>query len=245
MSNVHVLRFDAAVPQICVPLCGETIADLGRKTQQLVNKPFDMIQFHSGSFNGVINFSQLWNALLTITKESDEAPLIFSCDMSQVPEYYHTETDYHNILLFAVRTGLVDAVEIESTLREDYMDDIAERAVDSGIVPIITLRLAGGSTAAMVTQKLTAIADSDASMFHLLCPVRSAADIEALKTGAAVFADSRKKVQIIIEPTGPAAKKELLAGSTFGSPVLYAAGGEETETRLSSTVLQTLLQKES
>jgi hypothetical protein len=88
MSHLRTLRFNEKNPQICVNLREGTVTDIGGTTQDIMKKPFDVIHFHADEFNGVMNFSTLWNAMLMIAKESEEAHLIFSCDWKNLPEYF-------------------------------------------------------------------------------------------------------------------------------------------------------------
>lgn len=242
MSHLRALRFNEKKPQICVNLREETVTDIGAATQDIMKKPFDVIHFHADAFNGVMNFSTLWNAMLMIAKESDEAHLIFSCDWKKLPEYFRTEQDYANILLFAVQTCLADCVEIDSTLDEDHMDRISERAADNGVVPVITIQLNPGATVDIILDKIKAIPDyMEITIFHLIERVASQSDIDAMKNAAKTYMDDNRDARIIIEPQGPVAKQALLQGDTFNSPLVYAAYDQETD---DLTTSQELIDKE-
>jgi 3-dehydroquinate dehydratase len=230
MSHLRGLHFNEKKPQICVQLHEETVTDLGSATQDLMKTPFDVIQFHADQFNGIMNFSTVWNAMLIIAKESAESHLIFSCTPSNLPEYFRTERDYANILLFAVQTCLADCVEIDSTLDEDHMDTVSERAIDNGVIPIITIRLEPHTSPEKVLEKMEAIPDyMEITTFHLIEPVESQADIDAMKGAAKSFMDAHRDAHVIIEPQGPVAKQALLAGDTFDSPLVYANYDTETK----------------
>ena len=98
-----------------------------------------MIAFDAGLFNGTINLSQLWNALLFIARDAEQPSVLFSCDKSKLPEMYQTDNDYATILRFAIRSAS-STRQIEGSLDEDDIDDIAGQAVDLGSVPIIVIR---------------------------------------------------------------------------------------------------------
>lgn len=230
MSHLRALRFNEKNPQICVNLLEETVTDIGASTRDITKAPFDVIHFHAEKFNGVMNFSTLWNAMLMIAKESEEAHLIFSCNWKELPEYFRTERDYANVLLFAVQTCLADCVEIDSTLDEDHMDTISERAVDNGIIPVIAIYLEPGTKVDAILDKLNAIPDyMEITVFHLIERVASQSDIDAMKAAAHTYMDDNRDAHIIIEPQGPLAKQALLQGDTFDSPLIYASYDQETE----------------
>ena len=94
MPSAMSLHFESDHPFIAVPLEGETIQDLQIQIAKIVENPYDMMAFDAGYFNGAINLSQLWNALLYIAREGANPSVLFSCDKSKLPEMYQTDRDY-------------------------------------------------------------------------------------------------------------------------------------------------------
>ena len=110
MSQLPGLHLRKSHPQLCLTLRGETIEELSDAVRALSEYPADVIEFNAATFNGVSNFSQIGNALLLITSPLRDQRVVFSCPMAELPEYYQTQADYYDILFFAIRTGLIDAV---------------------------------------------------------------------------------------------------------------------------------------
>ena len=178
------IHFESDHPFIAVPLECETIEDLQDRIDEILKKPYDMIAFDAGLFNGTINLSQLWNALLFIARDAEQPSVLFSCDKSKLPEMYQTDNDYATILRFAIRSALIDAVKIEGSLDEDDIDDIAGQAVDLGSVPIIVIRADQGTKADELVQKMESRWDLEAKTFELAVPVQTQEDIQALEDAA-------------------------------------------------------------
>lgn len=239
MSHLRAIRFDEKKPQIAVRLHAETVSEIGGNTLDLMQKPFDIIHFEASEFNGVMNFSQLWNALLMIAKDSEEAHLIFSCDWSKLPEYFQTAQDYANTLLFAVQTSLCDVIEIDSTLDEDHMDLVAERGQDNAALPMIVFRAPAGTTAQEWYEKIKSIPDyMEIKHFHLISPVEGKADIQTMEDAAKQYKAEVPDSVIVVEPQGPLAKEALLAGQTFSSPIVFANYEDETADQATSQQLR-------
>ena len=74
MSHLRSIPFDAAYPMITVPFSGETIEDVGVSVKAVMKHPFDMLEFQAGTFNGVINFTQLWDVCYSYDYDSPESP---------------------------------------------------------------------------------------------------------------------------------------------------------------------------
>ena len=105
MPSAMSIHFESDHPFIAVPLECETIEDLQDRIDEILKKPYDMIAFDAGLFNGTINLSQLWNALLFIARDAEQPSVLFSCDKSKLPEMYQTDNDYATILRFAIRSA--------------------------------------------------------------------------------------------------------------------------------------------
>ena len=228
MPSAMSIHFESDNPFIAVPLEGETIQDLQIRMAKIVENPYDMMAFDAGYFNGAVNLSQLWNALLYIAREAANPSVLFSCDKSRLPEMYQTDRDYGSILRFAIRSSLIDAVQIEGSLDDDSLEDIAGQAVDLGCVPIIVIRGEKGAKAADLVAMMEDRWDLEAVTFELVVPVETESDIDEIKSAAKAFKEKHHDAVVIPHPTGPAAKEALLKGDTFGASILYA-GDEQGE----------------
>ena len=241
MSQLPGLHLRKSHPQLCLTLRGETIEELSDAVRAWSEYPADVIEFNAATFNGVSNFSQIGNALLLITSPLRDQRVVFSCPMAELPEYYQTQDDYYDILFFAIRTGLIDAVEIESTLDIDKIDELADEATEADIMPILTIRCDGPFSESDFADKLFSAVSEDIFAYHIICSPQSDEELaeimECLHSCEAVHEDT----QFIIETRGSYGKEALKNGNTFSSPILYAAP-EETEDRLSVAELHGVLQ---
>ena len=241
MANLANIRLNRKKPIICVPCTGETVGDICYCCQQIREKPHDIIEYNAGTFNGLPNLSQLWNALLMITQATNEGTFIFKCEKKDLPEYCRTERDYKDIMTFALRSGLPVALEIAADTDPDLIADLSEQCMDTGLIPIISLSLDAASDAASLEQRLTDLSDLEARTFHITFPAQTTDDIDAVLQAVRDFLQENYEFKVIIQPTGPVAKAELLKGNTFDSPILYAAVNEETESLPSCTDLRRVL----
>lgn len=243
MSHLRSIPFDASHPMVTVPFSGETIEDIGNAVKTVMKQPFDMLEFQAGTFNGVINFTQLWDALTRLSMETDEAPILFSCDIHALPEYYQTARDYADILAFAVRTTQIDTVSIESFLPPDTIADIADKCLESDVIPMVTIRISAHTTPNTMLAQLEDMTGLDVPVFHVVMPVSSIKEIQQMEDTAAVFMKKHDGTKVIIQPVGTVAKEQLLQGNTFHSPLLFATAGAETDTLPTSAALKAALEK--
>lgn len=221
MSNLANIRLNRKKPLVCVPCEGETVGDICYRCQQIMEEPHDLIEFNAGKFNGMPNLSQLWNALLMIAQVTKEEPFIFTCHIKDLPEYYQTERDYRDILTFGIRSGLADIIEMDEHTDPDTLADLAEQCNDTGLIPLIAIHFATAPTAAAVTERLTSLSDLETMNFRITFPAATADDIRTVQEGVRDFLSDNYEYKVVINPTGPVAKAELLAGNTFDSPILY------------------------
>lgn len=226
MSHLRSIPFDGAHPMIVLPFSGETIEDIGCHLKEVMKEPFDMLEFQAAPFNGITNFAHLWDVLERIAAESDEAPILFSCNIHDLPEYYQTNRDYEDILTFAVRTTQIDVVAIESFLPPDSIADIADKCVESDVIPMITIRVAPQADASAINAQLMELVDLGVSVFQLVMPVDTEEEISRLEQAAVDFMKEHDTLKVIPQPVGPLAKAQLLQGNTFHASLLFAAPAE-------------------
>lgn len=241
MNHLPGLHLNAKHPQICCSLYGETIEELSEMARSLSQQPVDIFEFRAASFNGISNFSQIGNALLLMTSPLKDQPIIFSCAMDELPEYFRTESDYKTILLFAVRSGLIDAVEIDySSLDRDGIDEIADEAFTADVLPILTIHCGSVFSEPEFADTLFSAVTEDISIYHIICPIHT--EEEALECLEAIHActAAHEDAHFIIETVGEGGKALLKSGNTLASPILYAAP-EETADRLSIADLSRIL----
>lgn len=243
MSHLRSIPFDPSHPMVTVPFSGETIEDIGISIKDVMKHPFDMLEFQAGTFNGVINFTQLWDVLTRISMETDEAPILFSCDIHALPEYYQTARDYADILSFAVRTTQIDTLSIESFLPPDTIADIADKCLESDVIPMITIRIPAHTSPDMMRAHMEDMLDLDVAVFHVVMPVVSAEEIQHMEQTAAEFMKKHDGTHVIIQPTGTIAKEQALQGNTFHSPLLFATTDAESDTLPDSAALKAVLTK--
>lgn len=175
--------------------------------------------------------------------ETDEAPILFSCDMHALPEYYQTPRDYADILTFAARTTQIDTLSIESFLPPDTIADIADKCMESDVIPMITIRIPAHTTPDKILTSLEDMLDLDVSVFHVIMPVSTIEEIQQMEEAAATFMNKHDGTKVIIQPVGTIVKEQLLQGNTFHSPLLFAAAGTETDTLPDSAALKAALAK--
>lgn len=240
MSQLPGLHLRPSHPQLCATLRGETIEDLSEAVRALAAYPADVIEFNAASFNGVSNFSQIGNALLLVTSPLRDQRVIFSCPMAELPDYYQTQDDYYDILFFAIRTGLIDAVEIDSALAIDKIDELADEATEADIMPILTIRCDGPFSESSFADKLFSAVSEDIFAYHIICSPSSEEELAELMECIHSCEAAHEDTQFIIETVGSYGKAVLRKGNTLSSPLLCAAP-EETADRLSLTELHDIL----
>lgn len=241
MPRLGTIKLTTTAPKICVSITGETIADIRQDVTTVMQEPVDILEFKSGTFNGVSNFSQLWNALLTITRYSDEAPLLFSCCKDELPDYFRTDKDYADILRFAIRTALVDGVLMDVQLPQETRDDIIDRALTAGIVPIPSYTATMLPTTTDIENLFAPFLDDDVRTFHLTAPVHDEGDVAALEEAIQGFTTSCRGTTILFEPTGMYIKEMMANQRLYVSPVMYAAIDDASPTLPSCRAVRALL----
>jgi len=244
MIKIGYTKLNTENPKICVPLTPESIYSAISQSHIIKEHAFDFVEFKSDSFNGGANLSQLWNALMTISLQFQENPIIFSCRFSNLDSYFQTDRDYRDIITFAIRSGIPNAVEIDMDRDEQHIADAIDLALDTEVIPILFIAAATDATRQEIAAQLENAYNEDVEIYHLYRPVEKETDISDLTGIVDTFTALHDGTMVICEPVGAIARNALAAGNTFHSPIVYASCQEEdANTYINADTLASILKK--
>jgi 3-dehydroquinate dehydratase len=244
MIKIGYTKLNTKNPKICAPLTPESIYSAIGQSHIIKEHAFDFVEFKADSFNGGANLSQLWNALMTISLQFQEKPIIFSCRFSNLDSYFQTDRDYRDIITFAIRSGIPDAVEIDMDRDEQHITDAIDLALDTEVTPILFISAAADATRQEIADQLENAYNEDVEIYHVYQPVEKETDISELIRIVDTFTALHDGTTVICEPVGAIARKALSSGNAFHSPIVYASCQEQdSSTYVNADTLASILQK--
>lgn len=227
MLTMGSVILGAETPKICLPLASETLGDITEECHQLKESSCDIVELYADRFNGATNLSHLWNALMMLSMELDGTPLIFTCHTAGLTEMTgsaeEAEEAYMDINRFAVKSGLIDGLNIEYSRPLDEVQELIEYTKDYECLAILSHVLTGAPTYERVVKSLTDMIALNTPAVRLTCPAEAAADVLALLQGVQAVHSAYPDTVLMIQAVGKAGVIANISGETFGSAVAFAA----------------------
>ncbi|MEH7076490.1 type I 3-dehydroquinate dehydratase [Neobacillus drentensis] len=137
--SVRGLTIGAGTPKICVPLVGETLAQIKEEAVSLLELDIDIVEWRVDFFNQVDSIEKVKAALVEIRSLLPNIPLIFTFRSHKEGGEKEVSTSYYfELNKTIVETGLVDFVDVELFNDEKDINRIVETAHTTNVFVIIS-----------------------------------------------------------------------------------------------------------
>ncbi|MBV7506409.1 type I 3-dehydroquinate dehydratase [Bacillus sp. sid0103] len=137
--TVRGLTIGEGIPKICVPLVGESIAQLKEEAEFLKNIDLDVVEWRVDFFDQVEDIEQVKIALVEIRSILPNTPLIFTFRSHKEGGNKEISTAFYFELNKTIsETGLIDIVDIELFNDEKEIKELIEDAHAKKVFVIIS-----------------------------------------------------------------------------------------------------------
>jgi len=226
--TVRDLTIGEGIPKICVPLVGETIAQLKEEASFLKGLDVDIVEWRVDFFNQVEDLEKVKEALVDIRSILPNIPLLFTFRSHKEGGEREVSTPYYFQLNKSIaETGLLDIIDVELFNDENEVKILIEAAHAKNIFVIISnhdfhktpskeeiiFRLRKAQELGGDIPKIAVMPTSAADVLTLL---------DATNTMNEQFAD-RPFITMSMAGKGVISR---LAGEVFGSAVTFGAANK-------------------
>ncbi|MFL6560378.1 MAG: type I 3-dehydroquinate dehydratase [Bacillus sp. (in: firmicutes)] len=137
--TVRGLIIGEGIPKICVPLVGETIAQLEEEAVFLKNIDLDLVEWRVDFFDQVENIMQVKKTLVEIRSILPNTPLIFTFRSHKEGGNKEISTSFYFELNKTIaETGLVDIIDVELFNDENEVKALIEATHAKNVFVIIS-----------------------------------------------------------------------------------------------------------
>jgi 3-dehydroquinate dehydratase I len=137
--TVRGLIIGEGIPKICVPLVGETIAQLEEEAVFLKNIDLDLVEWRVDFFDQVENIMQVKKTLVEIRSILPNTPLIFTFRSHKEGGNKEISTSFYFELNKTIaETGLVDIIDVELFNDENEVKALIEASHAKNVFVIIS-----------------------------------------------------------------------------------------------------------
>ena len=137
--KVHNCIIGEGAPKICVPIVARDMRDLFSQTRSINIKDYDIIEWRADWFEEITDHSMLRRAIRAIRGILGEVPLLFTFrTLAEGGESDIPQEKYCELYELVIREHLVDMVDVELFLGDEFVTRIASQAKHAGLPVIIS-----------------------------------------------------------------------------------------------------------
>ncbi|WP_026564375.1 type I 3-dehydroquinate dehydratase [Bacillus sp. UNC41MFS5] len=137
--TVRNLTIGEGIPKICVPLVGETIAQLMEEAKFLKSIDLDLVEWRVDFFEDVEVIEKVKEALIEVRSLLPNTPLIFTFRSHKEGGHKEISTSfYFELNKIIAETGLIDIIDVELFNDEKDVKRIIEGAHAQNVLVIIS-----------------------------------------------------------------------------------------------------------
>ena len=213
------------VPKICVPIMGPDVAALRTATLALPVADLDLVELRIDHLHDLGDAPAAIDAVRSALPAG--VPLLFTFrTLAEGGERELPVADYEALLVSAIRSGLVDAVDVEQFTPRDALERIVAAAHASG-VPVVMSSHDFEATPPHdeIVGRLRAQQDLGADVVKIAVMPHTASDVLTLLAATDDFRSNHARVPAITMAMGTLGVVSRLAGETFGSSLTFGSAG--------------------
>lgn len=211
--------------KICVPLVGKTKEALVEECKYLADKPCDVAELRIDFFEGARSVDDVKDLLATLRPELAGKGLLFTWrTKGEGGELPIEVEDYFNLLEEVVKTGNVDAIDIEYFFDQDRMKQTIEVAKAHNVTVIMSNHDFDKTPAKEeITSRLIGMKKAGADVAKLACMPQTPKDVITLLTATEEVKSQYPDEPIITMSMGKLGVVSRISGSVFGNAMSFGA----------------------
>lgn len=219
------------IPKICVSLTAGTREGILSEAKALKDYPVDIVEWRADGFEDVMDEDEVGIVLKGLQQVLEGRPLLFTLRsereggaLSVLPE------GYAGLCLAAIRSGLVDLIDVEAFTEDRVVREIIAEARKAGIVVIASYHDFGKTPSKEgMVQRLKKMWETGADILKIAVMPRSKSDVLTLLDATVTMKEQHPDKPIITMSMGQDGLISRLIGEVFGSAMTFGSiGGRES-----------------
>lgn len=213
-------------PVVCLPLVAEDTKTLLQQASDIVELQPDVIEWRVDGFAAVENIPETIDALTKLRKVIGNIPLIFTCRYINEGGFKDiSQANRKEIFVEALKTGLIDIIDVEITSGEEFVAGIRDAVQQYGGKLILSYHnFKSTPDEEFIFEKLKEGAALGADIAKLAVMPVNYRDVLNLLSATLKARTEALDIPIITMSMGEMGGITRLAGGLFGSDLTFAIG---------------------
>jgi len=218
------------LPLICLPLVGETRANILEEAKELIALQPDLLEWRIDAYEKVENIEEWLPTLKDLREIIDEIPLIFTCRIDLEGGFKKIAQEKRlELVTAAIESGNVDIVDIELCNEEEFVQAIKAKAKANNVKLILSHHnFKETPSEPFIYAKLVEAQTAGADISKLAAMPKNYGDVLTLLAATHKARNEAVQIPIVTMSMGPEGAVTRLAGGLFGSDITFAVGLQES-----------------
>ena len=215
-------------PKICVPIVGETMADILREAENLSDLPVDVVEWRADWFQNIFDTEKVLLAAKTLRSALGETPLLFTFRTAKEGgEKAISPEDYLALNLAVAASGFVDLIDVELFSGDELVKELIREAHSHGVKVIASNHdFHKTPSKEELIHRLRLMQDFDADLPKIAAMPTCRQDVLTLLTATLEMAETYADRPIITMSMSGTGVISRLTGEFFGSALTFGAAAK-------------------
>jgi 3-dehydroquinate dehydratase-1 len=226
-TSIRGTILGADVPKICVPLTGRDADALRADAAAVAEVAPDIVELRIDHLDSVEEPSAVAEALAVVRSVLPDAPLLFTFRTRGEGGAHDLRPDaYEALLLAAIASGRIDAVDVELFTERERLVRIVDAAHAAGVPVVMSSHdFVATPDREELVARLTAQQDLGADVVKIAVMPHDPADVLTLLEATVAYTSTVGARPAITMAMGGLGVVSRLAGETFGSCLTFGSVG--------------------
>lgn len=226
--EVRGVKIGEGVPKICVPIVGKTKKEILDAAKSFADIPMDIVEWRADWFEGVFDFAQVEDVLKDLRRVLGNTPILFTFrTLTEGGAKSIKPADYTALTKAAAETKLVDLVDVEAFMGDDFVKEIIEAVHQAGAAVIASNHdFEKTPQKQEIINRLCSMQKLGADILKIAVMPQNKKDVLTLLAATEEMASNYADRPIITMSMAQTGTISRLCGEVFGSAVTFGTAGK-------------------
>lgn len=243
--EIRNVKIGEGLPKICVPVTAKTKKEIWKEAEELKNHPFDMVEWRADFFEGLANPEEVQEVLKELRKILGEAPLLFTVRTKAEGGNVRMDTEeYLQVNMQAVRSGMIDLVDVEILQGDDIAFMLVEAAHENNVKVVASNHdFEKTPKKEEILMRLCKMQEMEADIVKIAVMPKTERDVLVLLDATLAMKELHRNTPVVTMAMGKKGLISRLVGQMFGSAITFGSvGAASAPGQIPAEALRTLLQ---
>lgn len=243
--SIRGVTIGRGLPKICLPILGETVADLLSEVNHCLSLPCDIIEWRLDYFSTVLVTQDVLQAARLLRKAAGEIPILATFrTFSEGGVRDLSAADYFALYQALIPHQLVDLIDLELFMPETGVTETLTLAKQHGVKVVISQHdFKGTPSQAEIVRRLRVMTSRGADICKIAVMPHTSDDVLTLLAATNEMKNQPSQVPLVTMAMGKLGLISRLAGEIFGSSLTFGTAKDASAPgQIPAQELATLLQ---